>query len=108
MGNVVAVAVLLALAAVLILLVLAVLAVPWRYLPLSQRTSEVTFTALSVLLLTPVPIGVGVGAMYYPVAMLYVSPGILRWHFDWYARSPEAVVPSLVLTAAIAYFVSHK
>ncbi len=108
MNPVLAISALLLLGTLVLLVALSLLALLWRHLPLSQRVSEALFTVLAVALCTPVPVGLGTGAMYYPIAILYTNRAQLEWHIGWYAHSPELVAPSILLTAAIAYFVSHK
>jgi hypothetical protein len=99
--------VVLACAALLVVGMIAV-ALVWRYLPLSRVASAALFTIVATLLATPVPVNVGVGAMVYPVAVLYKDMAQLQWHIGWYLSSPHLLLPSLVVTAGLAYWVSSK
>jgi hypothetical protein len=80
----------------------------WRFLPLSKGMSSITFTILSAALLTPVPVGVGVGAMVYPIFVLYTDVAQLKWYLRWYADEPIFVATSLLITCAFAYVASYK
>jgi hypothetical protein len=81
----------------------------WRLLPLGQRLREVTFVQACGLVLTPVPVGVGVGAMIYPLAVLYKDRAQLAWHFErWYLPTPWLFFPSLGITFVVAYVVMHR
>jgi hypothetical protein len=80
----------------------------WRFLPLSKGASSIAFTLLSAALLTPVPVNVGVGAMVYPIFVLYKDVTQLEWHLRWYANDPVVFAPSLLLTVAFAYVASYR
>ncbi|MCV2357329.1 hypothetical protein LNV09_24580 [Paucibacter sp. B2R-40] len=108
MTTVLIAAALLGIVLLLLAMTLVALAFLWRFLPISQRASEVSFMVFAALLVTPVPVGLGVGAMVYPVAVLYQDIGQLKWHFEWYANAPELLLPSLAITIAFAYIASHR
>ena len=112
MSSLQSIALLAAVVVAVLLVLLAVLLVVgalWRFLPLSPRWSGPSFIVLATCLLTPVPVGVGVGAMVYPVVVLYQDLVQLEWHFfNWYLKTPLLVVPSILATVAMAYFVAYR
>lgn len=97
--------------AVLLVLLAVLLAVGalWRFLPLSPRWSGPSFIVFALFPLTPMPVHLGVGAMIYPAVVLYQDLGQLEWHFfNWYLKTPLLVVPSILATVGMAYFVAYR
>lgn len=83
----------------------------WSLLPFSKGTSSIAFTLFSAILLTPVPVDVGVGAMIYPIFVLYKDVAYLKWHLHWYADEPVLVAFvafSFIVTCALAYIASYR
>jgi hypothetical protein len=94
--------------ALALLLVLMILAVPWRLLRIDRLKSAVLFSTLSVLLFTPVLVGLGVGAIVVPIGLLYFSPDTIAGHWSLWTVDPVLWLGYPTLTAAIAFAVSYE
>ena len=90
----------------LLSLLLFACAAVWRLLPLPQRAHEASFVIAAVLLITPVPLGLGVGGWLVPISVRYFDHSATRLQAASLVRDPALLVLAAI-TALIAYFMTH-